>query len=128
MMDDLIDRKSLIDKAIMMNFPSGQHCVVKMQDIRNLPSVEITNEMAIEHLQESGWMIEHDRIMTTSSYNQGYKDGQEALAKHFELCIEEIKAEVKTMAESWENVDYDGLMKAIEIIDKHIANMRGDNK
>ena len=34
--------------------------------------------------------------------------------------IENIKAEIIATAESWENVDYDGMMKAIEIIDKQI--------
>ena len=29
--------------------------------------IEITDEMAIEHLQESGWLPRHDKIMTTTT-------------------------------------------------------------
>ena len=55
------------------------------------------------------------------SYDQGYKDGQEALTKHFELCIEEIKAEIDD--KSFELFEYDVITieEIFEIIDKHIS-------
>ena len=47
-----------------------QHCNV-IDEIKpcirpvRLDLYELTDEQCIEHLQDSGWLVEHDRIMTT---------------------------------------------------------------
>lgn len=91
---------------------------------------EITNEMAIEHLQESGWLIEHDRIMTTSQYNwRFYFDhGYTQAKREFDSIIEDIKAEIQMVMDMYEGCEYigdkarrDELWHVLEIIDKHIG-------
>ena len=43
--------------------------------IKQIPSVEnneeLTNEKAIAFLQDNGWLVEHDRIMTSGMENKG---------------------------------------------------------
>ena len=44
---------------------------MELISIEVLPSVqpEITDEQAIEHLQSTGWMQRHDRILTESTWD-----------------------------------------------------------
>lgn len=67
-------------------------------------------------------------------YNKGWKDGAEATAYHVELCeeenptiplsvIEDIKAEIEEESRFCPLTE--GLECALEIINKHIADMRG---
>lgn len=71
-------------------------------------------------------------VQTKETYNKGWEDGAEAAAYHYELCIEEIKADIaEFMAkipalgnckEGWHNAGQRiGLEQACEIIDNHIA-------
>lgn len=72
-MDDLISRQAAIDGAdkIIERDTSDNNDVVKAmiawkEWIKGLPSAQpdITDEQAIEHLQSTGWMQSHDRILT----------------------------------------------------------------
>ena len=69
-------------------------------------------------------------------YNKGWKDGAEAAAYHYELCIEEIKADIAEFMEKiptlgnckegWHNAGQRiELEQACEIIDNHIAESEG---
>ena len=103
-------------------------------------------EMAIKALQNQPRFIIHsdgtmEQIIEPSIkdiYNKGWEDGAKAAAYHYELCIEEIKAEIADFMakipalgnckEGWHNAGQRiGLEQACEIIDNHIAE-RGDNE
>ena len=79
-------------------------------------------EMAIKALEQIPDLKE--------AYNKGYKDGQEALAFHLELCKEEqepildkIRDEIehKALSGQWSDATRYGLLKAVAIIDKYKA-------
>ena len=76
-------------------------------------------------------LLDENNLITTLVWS-GWVDRAKCgeLKKAIELCevealpisiLDDIKAEIIATAESWENVDYDGMMKAIEIIDKYIG-------
>ena len=79
-MSDLISRQAAIDEA--EEWIEAVYCDYEEQrerdaikhvinGIKALPSVqpEITEEQAIEHLQSTGWMQRHDRILTESTWD-----------------------------------------------------------
>ena len=72
-MDDVISRQAVIS---MVNDWTYDLCDPEddwaaIHDVKALPSVqpEITEEQAIEHLQSTGWMQRHDRILTESTWD-----------------------------------------------------------
>ena len=76
-MSDLISRQAAID-AIYKEWDGtsydgdGYHIASECERVLDeLPSVqpEITEEQAIEHLQSTGWMQRHDRILTESTWD-----------------------------------------------------------
>ena len=62
------DVNTSIREAFAKGFRIG---VQKGQCIKHAPSAqpEITDEQAIEHLQSTGWMQNHDRILTQSTWD-----------------------------------------------------------
>ena len=76
-MNDLISRQAAIDalrRAEALTWAFGYHNVI--DTIRELPSAqpEITDEQAIEHLQSTGWMQNHDREMYESGLREQLAD------------------------------------------------------
>ena len=109
--EDCISREYILSKAHCCcdDLADDEPCCVDVDDIKNAPSVQ-----------------------TKETYNKGWEDGAKAAAYHFELCIEEIKADIaEFMAkipalgnckEGWHNAGQRiGLEQACEIIDNHIA-------
>ena len=63
----LIDGDALIEAIDKLPATPLWHDMQKegvIWEILNAPTVELTDEAAIEHLQASGWMQRHDREMT----------------------------------------------------------------
>ena len=83
----LIDKDVLI-KQITKEFGgvdlSNAICIIDVYQncINNAPVVEITEEMAIDKLHETGWMQAHDKAMTETPYGcyasiqRAYKEGK----------------------------------------------------
>jgi len=68
-MSDLISRQAAIDAPVKMVSEGIEW--IPVYHLKDLPSAqpEITEEQAIEHLQSTGWMQNHDREM----YDMGLK-------------------------------------------------------
>ena len=92
-----------------------------------LNAIYNTQKKAIEDLPS---------VQPKGIYNKGWEDGAKAAAYHYELCIEEIKADIaEFMAkipalgnckEGWHNSGQRiGIEQACEIIDNHIAESEG---
>ena len=68
MNNDLISRSSLKEKAFITQQCNGCEieniAVVSVGAIDNAPTVELTEEQAIDKLRETGWLIRHDKEMT----------------------------------------------------------------
>lgn len=63
-------------------------------------------------------------VQSKETYNKGWEDGAKAATYHYELCIEEIKTEIKDLHNSHmiNFVSANGAVDTcLEIIDKHIA-------
>ena len=82
------------------------------------------------------WISEIPSVQPKGIYNKGWEDGAKAAAYHYELCIEEIKADIAEFMEKipalgnckegWHNAGQRiGLEQACEIIDNHIAESEG---
>jgi len=75
MNNDLISREAL-KKAIEQGegFSWDSHgkddLCVRKKYIDNAPTVEITEEQAIEKLHETGWLIRHDKEMTERPHGE----------------------------------------------------------
>ena len=62
---DLISREAL-KKAVKNRFDNSEYFPFHfLALINNAPKVKITEEQAIDKLHETGWLIEHDKEMTT---------------------------------------------------------------
>jgi len=83
----LIDADKL-KEAIMMKEDVSEETWDELYDsvldeIDNAPVVEITEEMAIDKLHETGWMQAHDKAMTETPYGcyasiqRAYKEGKD---------------------------------------------------
>ena len=76
-MSDLIDRQAAIDAVykctdiFINNLPVMVDKADAYKALAALPPAqpEITDEQAIEHLQSTGWMQSHDRILTQSTWD-----------------------------------------------------------
>ena len=71
----LIDAEAL-KEAIKKELPEmsnwGEHFIPMLID--NAPTVEITEEQAIDKLHETGWLIEHDKIMTERPHGKTHAE------------------------------------------------------
>ena len=70
--DDLISRQAVIDAVgNMLRRKFGIGGDLAKITLAGLPSAqpELTEEQAIEHLQSTGWMQRHDRILTESTWD-----------------------------------------------------------
>ena len=65
MSDDLIKRSDALSAAGDMSYIAFE-IRRKIRMIPSIGSMTVTTEEAIEHLQECGWLPEHDRILTES--------------------------------------------------------------
>ena len=63
MSDDLIKRSDALSAAGDMSYIAFE-IRRKIRMIPSIGSMTVTTEEAIEHLQECGWLPEHDRILT----------------------------------------------------------------
>jgi len=70
-MSDIIDRQAAIDSVDKLSDEPIGYLEAAIDALVDLPSAqpEITEEQAIEHLQSTGWMQNHDREM----YDMGLK-------------------------------------------------------
>lgn len=80
-MSDLIKRQAAIDVlATMQGLCTTKEALIQnskiWQQIKDLPSAqpEITDEQAIEHLEATGWLKEHDRQMYEMGIKEQLKD------------------------------------------------------
>lgn len=62
MNDDLISREALIREACVKFYTTPYYKHI-LDLIDNAPTVEITEEQAIDKLHETGWMQRHDKEM-----------------------------------------------------------------
>ena len=68
MVDDCISRQEAID-AVLNVIPHDEYWAEQVEKaIRSLPPVqqEITHEQAVDYLHKTGWLQNHDRILTES--------------------------------------------------------------
>lgn len=81
-MIDLISRQAAIEavfeSAVGKQMLAGHRDLITM--LMNLPSAqpEITDEQAIDHLQATGWLKEHDRQMYEMGIKEQLKDDSES--------------------------------------------------
>ena len=83
----LIDKDALIEQIVKefggIGLSNARHVNDVYQNcINNAPVVEITEEMTIDKLHETGWMQAHDKAMTETpcgcyaSIQRAYKEGK----------------------------------------------------
>ena len=74
---DLISREEILKLPQRKGYAiNGYESYIRVSDIKHLPSAqpEITDEQAIEHLQSTGWMQNHDREMYESGLREQLAD------------------------------------------------------
>ena len=81
--NDLIYRQAAIDVLVtMQGLCTSKEALIQnskiWQQIKDLPSAqpEITDEQAIDHLQATGWMQEHDRQMYEMKIKEQLKNAE----------------------------------------------------
>ena len=101
-MDDLISRQAAIDACIRVQ---EYHAYDEIEEIKALPSAqpEITDKQAIEHLQESGWMQNHDKQMYEMGLREQLADDSDSYDALLPSAQSEQKAG-KTLAEEVERI------------------------